>query len=413
MTPVVDRADPSARLPGVDLLRGIAVLAVVAIHVPHYAVGGWREHPFFLFSVAADFGYLGVSLFIVISGFCIHRKAALSHLQTGRYEFDWRAFWVRRFWRLYPPYVAAIVVSLLCAAWLHSDYRIDAATIPDVVVHLLMLHNLTELSTSLGNGALWTLGMEEQLYALYAVLLLAMIRRSWTLVLASTFVVSLLWRLITEGHGNLVIDWLPIAPGSWYHWPLAYCFHWALGARAVELCSRSRPLPRFWSSTGTFLVLFSIAVLCSPHLHDLLLSTRQLAGVMSALLEYRVVGFLRTLSELVFALAFFVLVLRVNRRQALATEPGIVNRSVQRVGRISYSVYLIHVPIILSLDPRLPLDPNYWPHWPLRYAVLVPTVLLAGWAFHILFEKPFLRRGRTVGAGPAVRARPIDAAVRS
>ena len=56
-------------------------------------------------------------LFFVISGFCIHLPyaRALAAADPETTAPDWKRFFARRFWRLYPPYLAALVVAL--ALW--------------------------------------------------------------------------------------------------------------------------------------------------------------------------------------------------------------------------------------------------------------------------------------------------------
>src|SRR5262245_22612175 len=106
-------SNSSSRLQSIDIWRGLAALAVVAIHMRHDAPGGFREHPFFAFWFLSEYGYLGVSLFVVISGFCIHRTSALAKAISGSQKLNWVQFWKRRFWRLYPTYIAAIVFTLI------------------------------------------------------------------------------------------------------------------------------------------------------------------------------------------------------------------------------------------------------------------------------------------------------------
>src|SRR5690348_9263470 len=91
----------------VDQLRGLAALAVVVCHLSVSAypdapnVGG---EPWPWLGVLLGFGYLGVPLFFVISGFCIHLPYARG-LSAGGAAPDWRRFFARRFRRLYPPYL--------------------------------------------------------------------------------------------------------------------------------------------------------------------------------------------------------------------------------------------------------------------------------------------------------------------
>ena len=97
------------RFDRVDQLRGIAALAVVICHssvsayktAPNLDGGPWPW-----LALTLGFGYLGVPLFFVISGFCIHLPYARA-LASGEPAPTpaWRRFFARRFWRLYPPYL--------------------------------------------------------------------------------------------------------------------------------------------------------------------------------------------------------------------------------------------------------------------------------------------------------------------
>ena len=69
-------SSPKNRLTSIDALRGLAALLVVFVHLRHDVPGGFRTNPLFLPYWLIDFGYLGVTLFIVLSGFCIHLAVA-------------------------------------------------------------------------------------------------------------------------------------------------------------------------------------------------------------------------------------------------------------------------------------------------------------------------------------------------
>ena len=100
----------TAHLGFLDVLRGVAILWVFLAHSVGMSYGGtlpqwgpgWTRNfgearlPAVLFPLT--YGFAGVAIFFVISGFCIH----LSFLR-GR-PGDWQGFFVRRFFRIYPPY---------------------------------------------------------------------------------------------------------------------------------------------------------------------------------------------------------------------------------------------------------------------------------------------------------------------
>src|SRR5262249_3570790 len=90
----------------IDQLRGLAALAVVACHV---GVSAYRDvpneggTPWPWLGFVLGFGYLGVPLFFVISGFCIHLPQARMLAAGAPRAPEWRRFFARRLWRLYPP----------------------------------------------------------------------------------------------------------------------------------------------------------------------------------------------------------------------------------------------------------------------------------------------------------------------
>jgi len=386
----------SRRLVSIDVLRGVAVLAVIAIHIPHWAPGGWREHPFFGLSLLAEFGYLGVPLFIVISGFCIHRAAARSKAQTGEFAFAWGQFWKRRFIRLYPPYVAAIGVSLFAAFFLHARFENTASFLGwDLVTHLLLVHNLTdEFATSLGNGALWSLGTEEQLYALYFVLMLIVVRRGDGAALATAFVCTVVWRALVVVLPERGPSLGPFHLGQWFQWPFYYWFHWALGAFAVSAFTAGRVLPAWCRSLRVALALILIGMSVNRVIVEFLADTRFAAAFVQGLDTMSVLMF-HQLGELAIATGFFCLINTLLKREAGAGVglPGAAQLAA--VGRISYSIYLVHIPVIFTLEHHLPLGFEPLP-WAIRYIVYGGLCLAAGYVFFQLVERWFLA-GRLPG----------------
>src|SRR6476660_9088344 len=109
MKPIKAEAWSGGRLTSIDALRGFAALGVVLYH----AVGradlalprGLLQWPGFFVHSLTGFGYVGVFLFFVISGFCIHLQWARARAAGRQSQIEFGAFWKRRLRRLYPPYV--------------------------------------------------------------------------------------------------------------------------------------------------------------------------------------------------------------------------------------------------------------------------------------------------------------------
>jgi len=405
--PVTKRRYPVAatRLVGIDILRGLAVLAVVANHTPHYAHGGFRENPCFFPALLMNYGYLGVSLFIVISGFCIHRRAAIQAMDTGCWSLDWVQFWKRRFWRLYPPYLAAIVLSLAFALLIHDRTpEVWDAIGWDLTTHLLMVHNLTEeYAGGLGNAAFWSLGTEEQLYGLYFVLFLCLRKSSHKVGLLLAAAVTLAWRCSAP-----FMPTTTLGLGAWYLWPFHFWIHWALGAIAVDAYFGNLRLPRWCYSPRVGATAAILGMLSNRETFVFLAKTR-LDSLLNMEAWSSFVPLISSVGELAFALAFFCVmnwcVQPANTR--LLRNPIAIG--VSCIGRVSYSVYLVHVPVIFALEryTTFGLSPA---DWLVRCAVYIPVSLVAGMLFYLLVERWFLagrcprfvvRRTKAVAANAA------------
>ena len=268
----------SGRLASVDVLRGLAATAVVLCHTAFTP----KDAPWtFQLFVWAPFryGYLGVTVFIVLSGFCIHLGIARKMAQGSAAAADWRSFWRRRFYRLYPPYVAAIAFTL-CAVW--AAHVLGAAASPfsgsftwDLAAHLLMVHNLfTPYVHGLHNGPFWSLGLEEQLYLLFAVYLVLRRYRGPAVTLTVAMAVSAIWQLavyVLQGQmglsagakGGLVRAVVEFC--AWDSWPFAYWFSWVLGAVAAEAYVGAIALPRWCCRYGTAVALRALGLLVNEH----------------------------------------------------------------------------------------------------------------------------------------------------
>ena len=400
--------DTPARLPGsaerrlesVDALRGLAALAVVATHIPHFNLepGHWNGVLFF----PAHYGIKGVVLFLVISGFCIHLGTARRAARGEGLSCNWTAFWRRRFFRLYPPYLAAIGVSVLvmvCFWWRamtfteFTDYLINKFP-ADLLTHVLMIHNLfLDYFLGLGNGAFWTLGLEEQLYALYAIYLLLRSRLSASRTLAITGVITVLWFL-----GAGVIPWIlnvPLVP-VWFNWPFGLWTVWVLGAVAAEAYAGVITLPRWCYSRAVALICGGLGVLLySPllrffHVVEFLLAWRGPESIILKVLSY--FWAVNRLGDYAFAVAFFVLLNRWIAAETRGLPAGKLKRWLARVGVMSYSLYLVHLPVLSVAEAvfgACSIGHNLV-GIPLRYLLCVPLCLVAAAGFFKVVESRFL-----------------------
>ena len=104
----------TSEIPELDGLRGCAVLMVVILHLQiNMQVAGLHGFPGFLHDVAG-FGYVGVQLFFILSGFLLFGPYARALLEAPKYRWpSARQFYVRRARRILPLYYTAVTVCLL------------------------------------------------------------------------------------------------------------------------------------------------------------------------------------------------------------------------------------------------------------------------------------------------------------
>jgi peptidoglycan/LPS O-acetylase OafA/YrhL len=244
-------------------------------------------------------GALGVSLFFVISGFCIHLSAA-----SGR-QFTAFQFWKRRLRRLYPPYFVALIFCMAIVvfgvrAHLHAEIlnyperKIDYIGL-DFLAHATMLHGVIPLFDRMGgNPPFWSLAREEYYYAVYLPLLLLRRRRGFSAIGGAT-VVSVLASWILHLTGQTVLRSALLSVAMWSQW--------LLGMIAVEAHVGRIRLPRLLTKI-TLVPIWAIL------------------GLLAA-------RFVPPLAELLFGLCFFQLLnwavtLEKSGRVAPKLAPGLV-----------------------------------------------------------------------------------------
>jgi len=363
------------RLRGIDALRGAAALGVVLYHAVEqgdkFLPNNLLQYPVRLVQFGASFGYIGVFLFFVISGFCIHLQWARAKAAGVEPEIRFGAFWKRRIRRLYPPYVITLLLFLLLTAFT-VGINVTQFFVYDLGMHLLMLHNLDPNTCYTINGVFWTLAIEEQLYLAYFLLLFIRMRWGWGVTIA----VCLFARLAWMGFSHVV--WLktgvgiPVPEAAASHW-----FTWALGALGVEVMFGLTTL-RGWSRD---LRLATVLIVVASTLSNYLpfISKDTLLHDFSWFLIHPLWG-----------LGFFIVVNRtVLAEQSWlrrATLPSLVS-VFSTLGIFSYSIYLTHELVIMQSWRWT--NPGWW-QLANVFVVVVPAVIIFAWVFFWFSEKPFM-----------------------
>jgi peptidoglycan/LPS O-acetylase OafA/YrhL len=144
-------------MPGLDVLRGIAILSVFFFHGLKWSLPATKfvgPHVAQL-EAAVSFGWLGVNLFFVLSGFLITGIL----IDTRTRENYWRSFYVRRALRILPLYLLVLVV-------LRLSFGVSWTML---ALYLFYMANFTAALhvSGVGYGPLWSLAVEEQFYLVW------------------------------------------------------------------------------------------------------------------------------------------------------------------------------------------------------------------------------------------------------
>ncbi len=148
----------AAHMPGIDVLRGVAVLMVVVFHGMAYQAPDlrWGSRIGDLVYGLTGWGWLGVNLFFAISGFLI--TGILD--DTSRRVNFYRRFYIRRAVRILPAYLAVLALAW-ATGFVTPNY---------IAVCLLFLANMPGAFLRHGYlfyGPFWSLAVEEQFYLLW------------------------------------------------------------------------------------------------------------------------------------------------------------------------------------------------------------------------------------------------------
>jgi peptidoglycan/LPS O-acetylase OafA/YrhL len=346
-----------SRLQSLQGLRGLAALAVVLFHADlGQVISG---HPSRLGPVA-EFGWMGVDLFFVLSAYLLGPRFFVDGPPKGR-------FWAERFLRVAPAYyVACLVAAVMLLTTFPGVLRPDLAW-----TNLVFLQNARVETWGSLNVVFWTLAIEMQFYLVLPWMGRLFGGRRWPAWTAVFVAVSVAFRAATFGHG----DGLTFGLGD--RWLFAGTFllpaflgHFALGLAAARLPAPRRP--GLVAAAGLAFVVLVAAVL-TPDWWSLMLAPSWADHVL-----------LRTLAAVGFALLVAGCAAPGPLRRVLETRP------VVGLGDMSYSLYLVHFTLLEYLDTRIDKAAHPW-----TFAALAVAVALAGgFLLHRLVERP-VERWRT------------------
>ncbi|HEY8136516.1 MAG TPA: acyltransferase [Methylocystis sp.] len=374
----VARLNTAARsnLKDIDALRGAAALIVAAMHIREITWVGVRAFSrqeegrtfpdailgYMTFPLV--WGLIGVPIFFVLSGYCIHRSQAIARARHGSFRLPVANFLTRRFVRIYPVLIGALLLTAACD-WISWHYVPNSPKLGDDGFELFLV-NLFSLQGVAGsvygsNGALWTLSIEVHFYILYPLLLKLMSWLGNARALGALVILGAVSYFAFERRGYSVFS--------------SYYVSWYLGVLVAEA-----------EATGVF--------------EEEMSSSRRRAALSGTSLVLACAGCaLYFVSSYVafqlWALAFALFLFVVRTRQ---TEfKGSLAAFLRWMGTFSFSLYIVHLPLavlIYSVVFHSARQASLAPF----YATLA-AVIGGSYLFSLVFEKPALAWSKVIKGG--------------
>jgi peptidoglycan/LPS O-acetylase OafA/YrhL len=338
----------------IDGLRAVSILLVVGYHAVPWLVPG---------------GFIGVDIFFVISGFLITR-IILTQLKAG--TFSSMEFYARRIRRIFPALIVVLAVTYLIGWFflLPDGFSLLGKGTAAGVAFVSNLFQLTQLGYFAPDATenpllhLWSLGIEEQFYIVWPLLLwvLSGSKRRWfwiAAIAAASFGLSM---MIFFGYK----EWA-------FYSPLSRA--WELLAGGM-VASRYVDHPEYEQERFTQ--------------RDNLLATIGIAAIAGAAIALNQSSLFPGIWALLPVLGAVLIIVSPN---SLVNRILLSNRPMVLIGLISYPLYLWHWPLLSYLSIARHGVPNFLEIW---IAVIAAVVL--AWLTFRFVEIP-LRRNRNAVPG--------------
>ena len=360
--PAFDPRRTAHRRPGLDLLRAIAIVFVVLYHAGLFG--------FVLPFNVQRFGWIGVDLFFVLSGYLIAGqlfKSLRHRTEANDPDYNISRFYWRRALRILPAYLVIVAIYFFLPPSLREFERM-----PPLWRFLSFTQNLGLRGGTAFSHA-WSLCIEFQFYLLlpFLILLLARLPRGHALVACAVLV----WSIVIRGLLAHVNSSAPQPSWGWWQQWIYYPSYSRLDSLTigVSLAAIESFRPQRWSALTK----------CAPWIW--------LPGITAIVVALILAE--NGLSVISSALGFSLVAIGMGTFLVCAVSPNLPLSRVPVPGAafvatVAYSVYLSH---------KLPI------HWieqtctahsvpfALSYLLMLGAILIIGSTLFLAVERPFLQ----------------------
>lgn len=381
---ISSHAAQSTRLSFLDGLRALCAIWVLVGHC-HLFAYGWKSHQSLWTQIANVFLYLhlGVVVFLVLSGFCL----MLPVIRNGnRLQTSTADFFKARALRILPPYYACLVLILLVNFFIpvvgwgrHPHGLTETISWQSLSVNFFLLQDFFPQHGNI-NGPFWSIAVEWHLYFLFPILAWTMWRFGATVMFIGGCILA------------AAINWISMHPPAWIAnlgisilIPSYFFYLFVFGCFAAYL-SFGVDSKYYKIRDGILTVLAAISITWFVYL----IQRYSIFDAKSAGIFF---DHTKTI-DMVFAMIAAISLVFLARASDSKIQARLLRflevRPLVSVGHFSYSLYLVHIPILAIVHHQVELLqlPTNFEH---LHFILVAVVgggfsIAFAWGFSKLFE---------------------------
>ncbi|RLJ73904.1 acyltransferase family protein [Pedobacter alluvionis] len=389
------RLSTTKHLMFLDSLRGLASLYVVLHHAAAYFPFSHESSFKRIVLQILGYGHWAVDLFIVLSGYSLMLAAIRNdYAIKGGYFF----FIKRRIIRIIPPYYLALFLSIILIYFFINDsnnqrwsYALPV-TYETVIFHLMMIHDFLKSSVTKINYSFWSIGVEFRIYFFFPLLLLVLKKIGRLGVLGLALLVTIVCAVLMKYLEGINSDFDYIGIGV-NHYILLFCFGMLiadLSFSTANLATRIRQIYFHYQNVINYSVLSIFLIFLMPGRTNLTnLITKSFDQSNKLFFNPRIEDLLVGIFT-----CFILFICSVNSAPKSYHLPKLLAwRPLTLLGTFSYSLYLIHAPILQIFVQYIisPLKLESFSKCLLLLFVGTPIILALSYLFFLCCEKPFLK----------------------
>ncbi len=326
----IENSSFSEELNGV---RGIAVLLVLLVHFN-----------------TMSFGWVGVQIFFVLSGYFISKALYLAKSKSNSLSDYIFLFYFKRAFRILPAYISYVILFILFSLYFRRMESVVQLSIPLITftTNLFSVNNVKVDFT--GVGHFWTLSLEEQFYIFWPFIIYYFDKKRFCYFLFLLIILSPIFRFFYFDYNYLITRNAILSGGSVNVFPLSHLDAFACGSLVFLIDIVKTYLDKYIvilcliGISVLFILVASISLVYNFHPNGFRISYLLTLGFPPLLLDNYGYVWGYSFLNLIFGLLVYLIlkcpeVFRLLKSHILSFT-----------GKISYSLYIYHVPVIIFTD---------------------------------------------------------------